>query len=420
MGRHRELALLATTVPPFATVDEAVEALAAGRPVIVVDDADRENEGDLLVAADRMTPELMGFLVRHTSGVICVAMPGSRLDALRLPLMTVDNTEKHQTAFTISVDARGCTTTGISAADRAATVAALADPHTRPEDLLRPGHIFPLRYCEGGVLRRAGHTEAAVDLCRIAERQPVGVISEIVDDAGNPMQLPELTAFAAQHGLLMIAIAELVRYRLRRERLIRRVSTAQIPTPYGAFVAHAYESAIDGIAHVALVKGDISSGDDVLVRVHSECLTGDVFGSARCDCGPQLDLALQRIADEGRGVVVYLRGQEGRGIGLAHKLRAYELQERGRDTVDANLELGLPVDTRHYGIGAQILTDLGVRRLRLMTNNPAKYTGLAGYDLTLVSRVPLQVAPSKHNVRYLRTKRDRMGHLLVMDEGKTA
>ncbi len=396
----------------FATVEEAVDRIAAGGIVIVCDDADRENEGDLIMAADAVTPEQLAFFIRHTSGVICMPMLGERLDELQLPLMVPVNTESHRTAFTVSVDARTGVTTGISAADRATTIRTLAAPATRPQDLARPGHIFPLRYREGGVLKRGGHTEAAVDLARIAGRAESGVLAEIVNEDGTMARLPELERFAAKHDLPIITIADLIRWRRQRERLVRRVAEATIPTRWGKFTCYAYESLLDGTEHVALVRGAVQGMDDVLVRVHSECLTGDALGSLRCDCGPQLQQSIERIAEEGLGVVVYLRGHEGRGIGLAHKLAAYQLQERGHDTVDANLALGLPVDSREYGIGSQILVDLGITTMRLMTNNPAKYGGLEGFGLKIVERVPLQSNPNPQNLRYLRTKAERMGHLL--------
>jgi 3,4-dihydroxy 2-butanone 4-phosphate synthase / GTP cyclohydrolase II len=399
-------------VTRFASVPEAVAAIAAGEMVVVVDDADRENEGDLIIAAEAVTPEKIAFIVRHTSGVIVMPMLGERLDELELPLMVAVNTEAHRTQFTVSVDARAGVTTGISAADRATTIRALIDPATRPADLARPGHVFPLRYREGGVLKRAGHTEAGVDLARLAGRYPAAVLCEIVNEDGTMARLPDLERFADRHGLRLLAIADLIRHRRQREKLVRRVAEARIPTRWGEFTAYGYESVLDGEQHLALVKGAVQGERDVLVRVHSECLTGDVFGSLRCDCGPQLDGALGHIAQEGLGVVVYLRGHEGRGIGLAHKLAAYSLQEQGRDTVDANLELGLPVDDREYGIGSQILVDLGVTTMRLLTNNPAKYTGLGGFGLRIVERVPLETHPNPENLRYLRTKRERMGHLL--------
>jgi 3,4-dihydroxy 2-butanone 4-phosphate synthase / GTP cyclohydrolase II len=396
----------------FATVPEAAAAIAAGEMVVVVDDADRENEGDLIMAADAVTAEKIGFFVRNTSGVICTPMLGERLDELDLPQMVPANTAPYRTAFTISVDARAGTTTGISAADRATTIRALVDPATHPADLVRPGHIFPLRYREGGVLKRGGHTEAAVDLCRLAGRTPAAVLCELVNEDGSMARLPDLQRFSERHGLKLLTIADLIRFRRQREKLVRRVAEARIPTRWGEFTAYAYESLLDSEQHLALVMGAVQGEENVLVRVHSECLTGDALGSLRCDCGPQLEDALRRIAEEGLGVVVYLRGHEGRGIGLAHKLRAYSLQERGRDTVDANLELGLPVDGREYGIGSQILVDLGVTTMRLLTNNPAKYGGLEGFGLQIVERVPLQTQPTPENLRYLRTKQDRMGHLL--------
>jgi len=397
---------------PFADIEKAVAAIARGDLVVVVDDQDRENEGDLILAAEHATPEKITFFVKHTSGVICMPMVGEDLDRLALPLMVLDNTESQRTAFTVSVDYRPGTSTGISAADRAATIRALIDPATDPADLARPGHIFPLRYRPGGVLKRAGHTEAAVDLARLAGLKPAGVLCEIVRDDGEMARLPDLEVFAEEHGLLLISIADLIRYRRQKDKLVKRVSEARIPTPFGDFTCYAYESVLNGDQHLALVKGAVQGEENVLVRVHSECLTGDVFGSMRCDCGWQLDAAVQRVAEEGLGVVVYLRGHEGRGIGLAHKLAAYTLQEQGRDTVDANLDLGLPVDSREYGIGAQILVDLGITTMRYMTNNPAKYGGLDGFGLEMVERVPLQSSPNAENHSYLRTKRDRMGHHL--------
>ncbi len=397
----------------FSTVEEAIEAVAHRGMVVVVDDEDRENEGDLVMAAEAATPDAIAFFLAHTSGVICVPLLPERADQLDLPLMVTANTEAQRTAFTVSVDARFGTTTGISAADRAATIAALVDPATRPTDLNRPGHIFPLRYRPGGVLKRAGHTEATVDLARAAGLAPAGVLCEIVsEDKSRMARLPELEAFAKRHGLPLISIADLIRYRRRNEKLVRRVSEARIPTDAGDYPAYVYESLLDGEQHLALAMGELQGTSDVLVRVHSECLTGDVFGSLRCDCGPQLRAALDLIEAEGRGVLVYLRGHEGRGIGLGHKIRAYRLQEQGHDTVDANVALGLPVDSREYGIGAQILVDIGVTTMRLMTNNPVKYGGLEGFGLDIVERVPLQSAPNPENIEYLRTKRERMGHLL--------
>ncbi|HEX5588504.1 MAG TPA: bifunctional 3,4-dihydroxy-2-butanone-4-phosphate synthase/GTP cyclohydrolase II [Acidimicrobiia bacterium] len=400
---------------PFAEIDEAVAAIARGEIVIVVDDADRENEGDLIMAAEKMTPEAMAFMIRHTSGVICMPVEGDRLDDLRLPLMVADNTEAQRTAFTVSVDARHGTSTGISAADRATTVQTILDPATRPDDLARPGHIFPLRYREGGVLNRAGHTEASVDLARLAGLEPAGVLAEVVNDDGSMARLPDLERFAAEHDLVMISIADLIRFRRRREKLVRRVSEARIPTRHADFTAYVYESLLDGAEHFVFALGEIAGADNVLVRVHSECLTGDVFGSLRCDCGVQLDLAQEIIAAEGQGVVIYLRGHEGRGMGLGNKLHAYSLQDQGRDTVEANVELGFHADSREYGIGAQILVDLGITTMRLLTNNPAKRGGLEGYGLSIVDRVPLKVTPNIENIRYLRTKQEKMGHLLDIE-----
>jgi len=397
----------------LSTIEEAIAALRNGGMVVVVDDEDRENEGDLIMAAEDVTAESMAFFLEHTSGVFCVPLEAGRADELDLPLMVVANTEAQRTAFTVTVDYRHGTTTGISATDRAATVRALIDPATRPTDLNRPGHIFPLRYRPGGVLERAGHTEATVDLCRLAGKYPSGVLCEIVTaDKADMARLPELEEFTQRHGLPLISIADLIRYRRHHEKLVRRVAEATLPTEHGAFQAFVFESVLDNEQHLALVYGDISDQRDLLVRVHSECLTGDVMGSMRCDCGPQLHTALAKIAAEGAGVVVYLRGHEGRGIGLGHKIRAYALQEDGRDTVDANLEQGLPVDSREYGIGAQILVDLGVTSMRLMTNNPSKYGGLEGFGLNIVERVPIESRPTEFNIDYLRTKRERMGHLL--------
>lgn len=398
----------------FSTIEEAVAAIAAGGIAIVVDDADRENEGDLVMAAQSATAETIAFFLAHTSGVICAPLLDERADELDLPLMVSANTESQRTAFTVSVDARRGTSTGISAEDRAATIQALIDPATRPSDLSRPGHIFPLRYRPGGVLKRQGHTEATVDLVKLAGLYPAGVLCEVVSaDKASMARLPELTALAETYGLPLVTIADLVRYRRQREKLVEQIAgPARIPTRYGDFTGYAYRSILDGEEHLAVVFGDVAKGDDVLVRVHSECLTGDVFGSLRCDCGPQLHEATRLIAEAGAGVIVYLRGHEGRGIGLAHKLRAYHLQEHGRDTVDANVELGLPVDSREYGIGAQILVDLGVSRMRLMTNNPTKYGGLEGFGLDIVERVPLSSHVNPENVHYLRTKQDRLGHLM--------
>ena len=396
----------------LSPIEDVVAAIGRGEMIVMVDDEDRENEGDLIMAAQFASPEKLAFIVRHTSGVVVAPLTGERCDDLRLPLMVDHNTESHRTAFTVSVDLLEGTTTGISAADRAATLRALADPSVGHAAFARPGHIFPLRAREGGVLKRAGHTEAAVDLARLAGLEPAGIICEIQNDDGTMSRLPDLQKFCAEHNLLLSSIADLVNYRRRHERLVEKIATANVPTDWGSFTTHAYRSTVDGIEHLAFVKGDVSTDEPVLTRVHSECLTGDVFASRRCDCGPQLSAAMQLIEREGRGVVVYLRGHEGRGIGIGHKIRAYSLQEQGFDTVDANTELGLPVDSREYGIGAQILADLGARKLRLMTNNPAKYGGIAGYGLEIVERVPLATAETPENAAYLRTKRERLGHLL--------
>jgi len=397
------------------SVERAVADIAAGKAVVVVDDEGRENEGDIIFAASKATPELMAFTIRHSSGVICVPMPARMLDRLEIPLMTPHNKDKLRTAYTISVDARDGVSTGISAADRAHTARVLADSATEPWELTRPGHVFPLRYREGGVLVRRGHTEAAVDLARMAGLTPAGVLVEVVNDDGTMKRAPELRAFADEHGLAMISIEDLVRYRRRNENLVERVAETRLPTRHGDFTAYGYRITTDASEHIALVYGDVSSrgvDDPVLTRVHSECLTGDVFGSSRCDCGPQLDEALERIVAEGSGVVVYLRGHEGRGIGLVAKLQAYQLQDGGRDTVDANLDLGLPADARHYGTATQVLKDLKVESVRLLTNNPDKVSNLEEYGVPVVERVPLTPHPNDHNLAYLLTKRDRMGHQL--------
>jgi 3,4-dihydroxy 2-butanone 4-phosphate synthase / GTP cyclohydrolase II len=399
----------------FAPITEILAAIARGEMVVMVDDEDRENEGDFIMAAQFATAEKLAFIVRHSSGVVCAPLTGERCDDLRLPAMVDQNTESHRTAFTVSVDLIDGTTTGISAADRAATIAALADPTVAYTAFARPGHIFPLRAREGGVLKRAGHTEAAVDLARLAGCEPAGVICEIQNDDGTMSRLDDLRKFCAEHGLLLSSIAMLIEYRRHHERLVEYIGAAPVPTEWGTFTCHAYRSTIDGIEHLAFTQGDISADGPVLTRVHSECLTGDVFGSRRCDCGPQLDAAMKLIAAEGRGVVVYLRGHEGRGIGIGHKIRAYSLQDEGLDTIDANLQLGLPVDSREYGIGAQILADLGAQELRLMTNNPAKYGGLGGYGLSVVERVAIEIPPTPENEKYLRTKKERLGHLIEMD-----
>lgn len=392
------------------SIEDALRDLRAGKPIVVIDDADRENEGDLIFAAQLATPEVVGFMIRHTSGYICVGMTGEDLDRLGLPPMTAVNEDRKGTAYAVSVDARAVASTGISATDRALTIKVLADSATEPYELTRPGHVMPLRAVPGGVLRRAGHTEAAVDLTRMAGLNAAGALCELVNDDGSMMRAPACREFADAHGLVLISIAELIRFRRRNETQVERVASVPLPTEFGTFTAHGYRSTIDGSEHVALVVGDFGDGSDVLVRVHSECLTGDVFGSLRCDCGPQLHAAMRHISQEGRGIVLYVKGHEGRGIGLLDKLRAYALQDGGRDTVDANLDLGLPADARDYGTGAQILADLGVRSMRLLTNNPAKRAGLEGYGLTISERVPLVIDSNDYNREYLSTKVQRMGH----------
>ncbi|MFI9816726.1 bifunctional 3,4-dihydroxy-2-butanone-4-phosphate synthase/GTP cyclohydrolase II [Saccharothrix variisporea] len=398
----------------FSDIERAVRDIADGRPVIVVDDEDRENEGDLIFAAEKATPELLAFMVRYTSGYVCVSLTESDCDRLDLPPMYHTNQDQRGTAYTVTVDAREGVSTGISAADRARTIRLLADPSSDAKDFNRPGHVVPLRARDGGVLRRPGHTEAAVDLARLAGLAPAGVLCEIVSqkDEGDMARRDELEVFAADHDLALITIADLIAYRRRVETQVVRVAEARLPTAHGVFTAVGYDSKLDGIEHVAMVFGEIGDGEDVLVRVHSECLTGDVFGSLRCDCGPQLDAALEAVAAQGRGVVLYMRGHEGRGIGLMHKLQAYQLQDLGADTVDANLALGVPADARDYGTGAQILCELGIKSMRLLTNNPAKRVGLEGYGLRVLDRVPLPISPNPENLHYLRTKRDRMGHEL--------
>ena len=386
---------------PFAAIPDAIDAIGRGEIVVVVDDEDRENEGDLIMAAEHATPEKMAFFVRYTSGVICAPLMGERLDALALPLMVSVNTETMRTAYTVTVDAAEGTTTGISAADRALTLARLADPKSAPSDFNRPGHVLPLRYRPGGVLKRAGHTEAAVDLARLAGCHPAGVLCEVVNDNGTMARVPDLVEFCREHSLLLISIADLIRYRRANERLVDPISAARIPTIYGEFTAHVFRD-FDDTEHLALSYGNVMGAEPVLVRVHSECLTGDILASMRCDCGAQLHFALEAIAEAGAGVLVYLRGHEGRGIGIG-------------DTVDANLELGLPVDSREYGIGAQILVELGVQKMRLMTNNPNKIGGLSGYGLEIVERVPTALPPNPHNHAYLRTKQMRLGHLIDDD-----
>ncbi|MEU1351458.1 bifunctional 3,4-dihydroxy-2-butanone-4-phosphate synthase/GTP cyclohydrolase II [Streptomyces sp. NPDC005786] len=403
-------------------VEQAIRDIAAGRPVVVVDDEDRENEGDLVIAAEKATPEIVAFMMSECRGLICAPMENDELERLELPQMVAHNTESMKTAFTVSVDASAAhgVSTGISAADRATTLRLLAGGAAGPGDFVRPGHIFPLRARSGGVLVRNGHTEAAVDLARLAGLRPAGAIVEIAGEDGIMLRLPQLVPFARKHGLTIISIEDLIAYRRTSEPTVRREAEVRLPTDFGAFTAYGYRSTVDGVEHVALVHGDIGDGDDVLVRVHSECLTGDIFRSQRCDCGPQLQASMRRITEEGRGVVVYLRGHEGRGIGLLSKLRAYELQERGVDTLDANLELGLPADARDYAAGAQILKDLGVHSLRLMTNNPEKTAAVLRHGLTVTGREPMPVQAGEHNLRYLRTKRDRMGHDLPWLDAATA
>ena len=396
----------------FARIEDAIEDIASGKMVVLVDDEDRENEGDFVMAAEFITPEAITLMTRHASGIITVPMPEDRLRALHLDLMVRENSESMKTAFTVTVDARDGTTTGSSAADRALTIRKLADPRARPTDFNRPGHVNPLMARRGGVLKRAGHTEAAVDLMRLAGLQPVGVICEIMDDRGEMARLSDLTELARRFDLKLIAIADLIKYRRRTEKLIKKVATTKLPTRYGDFVAHAYQSDVDENDYVAFVMGDLRGAGPTLCRIHSSCVTGDLLDSLRCDCGDQLHLALQKISKEGRGVLLYIE-QEGRGIGLVNKMRAYELQDRGADTVEANELLGMKADLRDYGIGAQILADLGIKKMRLMTNNPAKRTGLEGYDIEIVETVPLRATPNPHNARYLQTKHEKMGHFLA-------
>jgi 3,4-dihydroxy 2-butanone 4-phosphate synthase/GTP cyclohydrolase II len=400
----------------FASIPDAIEDIRRGKIVLVVDDADRENEGDFIIAADFATPEAVNFMVTHGRGIVCLPCAAWRLDELGIPQMVNGATEGHEAAFAVSIDYRHGTTTGTSAQDRAVTAKAVTDTSATSIDFQKPGHVFPLRAKEGGVLRRAGHTEAAVDLSTMAGLFPAGVICEVMKEDGSMARMPELVRVAREHGLKLISIADLIEHRRRREVLVARVAEATIPTPYGEFRSYAYESLVDGRTHVALVLGEIGDGVGVLTRVHSECLTGDVFGSLRCDCGQQLERAMAQIGEQGRGVILYVRGHEGRAIGLTHKLRAYELQDQGRDTVEANIELGFPADQRDYGIGAQILVDLGVSTMRLLTNNPDKRAGLEGYGLAIEERIPLQIEPTPENIGYLRTKREKMGHLLDMPE----
>ncbi len=401
------------------SIERAVADLRAGKAVVVVDDEDRENEGDLIFAASKATPELVAFMIRYTSGVVCVPLSGRDLDRLNLPPMTHVNEDRKGTAYSVSLDAREGVTTGISAADRAHTIRVLIDSATDSHDITRPGHVFPLRAVPGGVLARAGHTEAAVDLAVLAGLPPGGAICELVNDDGTMMRAPECRAFSDEHELAMISIADLIAYRRQNETFVERIASATMPTEHGQFTAVGYRDDLEKQEHLALVCGDIGDGQNVLVRVHSECLTGDVLGSLRCDCGPQLDAAIAAVAQEGRGVVLYIRGHEGRGIGLLQKLKAYELQDAGADTVDANLLLGLPADARHYGTGAQILADLGVRSMRLLTNNPAKRAGLEGHGITILDQIPLEIEPNEHNVSYLQTKAARMGHHLIAKVGST-
>jgi 3,4-dihydroxy 2-butanone 4-phosphate synthase/GTP cyclohydrolase II len=400
------------------SIEDAILAIREGKQVVVVDDEDRENEGDLIFAASKSTPEAVGFMNRYTSGVICVPMEGQALDRLGLPPMTHINEDRKGTAYAVSVDARDGIETGISAADRSRTIRVLCDSATEPFELTRPGHVFPLRAMPGGVLRRPGHTEAAVDLARLAGLTPAGVIAEVVHDDGSMMRAPALREFADTHGLLMISIADLIAYRRKNESQIELVATAQLPTEFGVFDICGYQGVLDGIDHVAMRIGEIGDGHDVLVRVHSECLTGDALGSLRCDCGPQLKAAMRAVAQEGRGIVLYMRGHEGRGIGLLHKLRAYALQDTGADTLQANLDLGLPADARDYGTGAQILVDMGVKSMRLLTNNPTKRAGLEGYGLTITEQVAIEIEPNDFNMAYLTAKRDSMGHDLHFGDVK--
>jgi len=399
------------------SIEDAIEDIRQGQIVIVVDDEDRENEGDLIMAAEFATEESMAFFIRHTSGIICVPVTDGRADQLGLDLMVDKNTESMKTAFTVTVDAAKSVTTGVSAADRAVTIKTLSSSESNKDDFVKPGHIFPLRGRPGGVLKRAGHTEAAIDLTRLAGLNEVGVLAEITLEDGSMARLDDLIPFAKKHDLKIISIADLIKYRSKTEKLIEEIGSAVVPSGFGDFRAHAFKSTLDGIEHIAFVKGEVAGADDVLVRVHSECLTGDVFGSLRCDCGPQLEMSMIKIQEAGQGVIVYLRGHEGRGIGLGHKIRAYNLQDQGLDTVDANTELGLPVDTREYGIGAQILTALGISSMTLLTNNPAKYVGLEGFGLTISNRVGLKSEPNEHNIRYLKTKQNRLGHDLNIVAG---
>ena len=399
----------------FATIPEAIEDIKAGRFVIIVDDESRENEGDLAMTAEKVSPEAINFMAKYGRGLICLPITKQRLDELGIPLMVQDNTSRHSTAFTVSIEAKRKVTTGISAFDRAQTIETVLDPNTKPDDLARPGHVFPLQAREGGVLVRSGHTEAIVDLARLAGLYPAGVICEIMNDDGTMARLPDLEIMAAKYSLKIIAITGLIAYRLRHEKLVRKVAEAKLPTRFGEFIAMAYKSSVDANEHVALVKGDISGDSPVLVRVHSECLTGDVFGSLRCDCGDQIGLAMQKMDEEGKGVFLYMR-QEGRGIGFHNKIRAYALQDQGMDTVEANIALGFQPDLRDYGIGAQILVDLGLHNIRLLTNNPKKVVGLESYGLKIVETMPLIAPPNPYNIHYLETKQKKLGHILDVEE----
>ncbi len=398
----------------LATVEEAIEEVRKGKPIIIVDDEDRENEGDLMVAAEKVSPEIINFMSKYGRGLICLAMTPERLDELQLPLMVSDNTAPFQTAFTVSIDAKHGTTTGISAFDRAKTILTAIDPKTKPSDLARPGHIFPLRARSGGVLERAGQTEASVDLARLAGLYPAGVICEVMNEDGTMARMPQLQEFGKKHNIKILTVADLIKYRLKTERLVKKIEEAELPTKYGLFKIYVFEDKINNETHLALVAGKIKENEPVLVRAHSQCLTGDAFGSLRCDCGEQLHLSMKMIAQEGKGVILYILNHEGRGIGLVNKIKAYALQDKGEDTVEANKKLGFKADQRDYGIGAQILLSLGVRKIKLLTNNPRKFIGLSGYGLEIIERIPLEVPPNKINKDYLKTKKEKLGHILEM------